>query len=129
MSRFSTCKPKWPQFAATSTPLYVVRAADRDELQRRLAAPGIATYLHYPIPVHQQPAVPQFAGQRYPISEWIAGQCLSLPMYPEMIEEQIDAVVVALTLAAGRHARARWRSCRRPPRSLSECRRNHLQKH
>jgi dTDP-4-amino-4,6-dideoxygalactose transaminase len=76
--------------------LYVIRAADRDELQRRLAARGVSTGLHYPVPIHHQKAYPEFAGLRFPVSGWIAVQCLSLPMYGEMTEGQIDAVVAAL---------------------------------
>jgi dTDP-4-amino-4,6-dideoxygalactose transaminase len=79
--------------------LYVIRAAQRDEVQRRLEARGISTGLHYPVPIHQQKAYPEFAGQRFPVSEWVAAQCLSLPMYAEMTDEQIEAVAQALASA------------------------------
>jgi dTDP-4-amino-4,6-dideoxygalactose transaminase len=79
--------------------LYVIRAADRDALQRRLGEAGIDTGLHYPIPLNQLPALPQFHGRRFPVSEGIAAQCLSLPMFAEMTEAQIDAVAEALRQA------------------------------
>jgi dTDP-4-amino-4,6-dideoxygalactose transaminase len=79
--------------------LYVVRATDRDGLQRQLAAAGIDTGLHYPVPIHHQKACPEFAALRFPVSEAIAAECLSLPMFGEMTDTQIDAVAEALRAA------------------------------
>jgi dTDP-4-amino-4,6-dideoxygalactose transaminase len=76
--------------------LYVVRAADRDALQRKLEAAGVGTGLHYPVPIHRQQAYPEFASLRFPISEGIAAQCLSLPMFSEMTEDQLDRVAAAM---------------------------------
>ena len=76
--------------------LYVIRAADREILQQRLEAAGIGTGLHYPVPIHRQKAYPEFAGLSFPISEGIAAQCLSLPMFAEMTNAQIEAVAVAM---------------------------------
>ncbi|HEY7357458.1 MAG TPA: DegT/DnrJ/EryC1/StrS family aminotransferase [Ktedonobacterales bacterium] len=91
-----------PQVAADNEPvwhLYVIRAAERDALQRSLAAAGVETGLHYPVPVHHQQAYPELAGLRFPVSEWIAAQCLSLPIFAEMTEAQISTVVEALAQA------------------------------
>jgi len=85
------CEPVWH--------LYVIRAADREGLQHRLAAAGVDTGLHYPVPIHQQKAYPEFAGLSFPVSEWIAAQCLSLPMFAEMTDAQITAVADALAQA------------------------------
>lgn len=74
--------------------LYVVRTAKRDALQKHLKNNGIATGVHYPIPVHTQQAY-QYLGYHkgdFPISEAYAEQILSLPMYPELTEEQIEYV-------------------------------------
>ena len=76
--------------------LYVIRAADRDGLQSRLAEAGVDTGLHYPIPMNEQKAYPEFHGQRFPVSEGLAKQCLSLPMFAEMTEAQINTVTDAL---------------------------------
>lgn len=76
--------------------LYVVRAADRDGLQTQLRAQGIDSGLHYPIPIHRQHAYPELAGLSFPLSEVIAAECLSLPMYAEMTDAQIEAVARAL---------------------------------
>lgn len=91
-----------PQVAAHNEPvwhLYVIRANDRDALQQKLESSGISTGLHYPVPIHHQKAYPEFAGMRFPVSEWVAAQCLSLPMYAEITHEQIDEVAQALTSA------------------------------
>lgn len=70
--------------------LYVVRHAKRDRLRQALTSADIGTGLHYPIPVHLQPA---YSGLGYrvgdfPVSEQVAQECLSLPIYAELGEEQ-----------------------------------------
>jgi dTDP-4-amino-4,6-dideoxygalactose transaminase len=88
-----------PQVAAGQEPiwhLYVIRAAQRDQLKQRLEAEGITAGLHYPIPIHRQAAYPQLAHLRFPVSEWIAAQCLSLPMFPDMTEGQMERVATVL---------------------------------
>ena len=77
-----------------------LRTADRDGLRAKLDMAGIQTGIHYPVPVHLQPA---YAGMGYrlgdfPESERAANQVLSLPMFAELTDEQIDAVAAALTL-------------------------------
>lgn len=76
--------------------LYVIRVADgqRDALQRYLSEAGIATGLHYPIPVHLQQAYVAMGHKPgdFPVSEQLAAQGLSLPMYPEQTDEQVQYV-------------------------------------
>lgn len=74
--------------------LYVVRAQDRDGLQNQLKERGIGTAVHYPIPVHLQPFFLQNGQPQgsYPIAEKLCGEILSLPMYPEMTDEQVEIV-------------------------------------
>ncbi len=75
--------------------LYVIQADERDELQRHLQANGIGAGLHYPIPLHLQPAY-SFLAHRpgdFPRAESYAKTLLSLPMYPELSERQIRQVV------------------------------------
>lgn len=78
--------------------LYVVRSRQRDALQRHLASQGIGTLIHYPTPVHLQPAYAELGLARgsLPFSEQLADEVLSLPLYPEMSEAQQDAVVAAI---------------------------------
>ena len=74
--------------------VYVVRSSDRDGLRARLTDAGVQTGVHYPIPVHLQPAYRDlgYSAGDFPVSERAAGEVLSLPMYPELTEKQIDTV-------------------------------------
>ncbi len=78
--------------------VYAVRSGNRDQLQAKLQAQGIQTGIHYPIPVHLQPAYAS-AGYKsgdFRHAELAAKEVLSLPMFPELEDSQIDAVVAAL---------------------------------
>ncbi len=82
--------------------LYVVRVSNRDEFQTRLKELGIATGVHYPLPLHQQPAyahlgIPEGA---YPVSEKLAGEIVSLPMFAELTPEQVEFVTQSCLSAA-----------------------------
>jgi dTDP-4-amino-4,6-dideoxygalactose transaminase len=78
--------------------IYAVRAAERDALQQTLQEQGIQTGIHYPIPVHLQKAYadPECRTGDLPCSELAASEVLSLPMYAELSDAQIDAVCAAL---------------------------------
>jgi dTDP-4-amino-4,6-dideoxygalactose transaminase len=80
--------------------VYAVRVADRDAVRARLA-PEIETGIHYPTPVHLQPAYADCGYRRgdFPISERLADETLSLPMFPGITEAQIAAVTGALAQA------------------------------
>ncbi len=78
--------------------LYVIRAPHRDRLQNWLRERGVATGIHYPIPGHLQKAL---AGLGYregdlPATETICQEILSLPMYPELTDAEIDYVAEAI---------------------------------
>jgi len=82
--------------ASSSHHLMVIQTPDRDRVRGRLAALGIGTGIHYPIPCHRQQA---FASDRmlsFPIVERAAGSILSLPMYPHLSDVQISRVAEAL---------------------------------
>lgn len=78
--------------------LYVVRTTKRIELQSSLKAAGIETGVHYPTPVHLQPAHADlnYRPGAFPISESAAETVLSLPMFPELRDEQVQAVIDAV---------------------------------
>ena len=78
--------------------LYVIRSGARDELKKHLSAQGVATGLHYPLPVHLQPAYQQYgAGPgSLPHTETAAATVLSLPMYPELRPAQLERVAGVL---------------------------------
>jgi dTDP-4-amino-4,6-dideoxygalactose transaminase len=74
--------------------LYTIRARDRDGLRDHLTEKGIATAVHYPKPLHLQPALSK-AGARagdVPVSERVADEVLSLPLYPELPMEAVERV-------------------------------------
>lgn len=74
--------------------LYTVRSRERDGIQAALRAADIQSGLHYPTPVHLQPAYARLGYQAgaFPVSERAATEVLSLPMFPELTGEQIEAV-------------------------------------
>jgi dTDP-4-amino-4,6-dideoxygalactose transaminase len=74
---------------------YVVRTPHRDALLAHLKENGIEGGIHYPIPLHLQPAYAALGHQMgdFPVTEAYARECLSLPIYPEMTEEQVGRVV------------------------------------
>jgi len=78
--------------------LYVLRSARRDAVQADLRGLGVATGIHYPVPVHLQPAyqgrIRLLDGCRQ--TEAAAREVLSLPLYPELTDEQVQAVCGAL---------------------------------
>jgi len=78
--------------------LFVIRTPRRDGLQHFLHDKGIQTGIHYPIPIHAQPAYAELAssGTRLPVTTKIAGEILSLPMFPELTDEQIARVCGAV---------------------------------
>jgi len=75
--------------------LYVVRTKDRDRLRAYLQSRGIATGIHYPIPIHLQEAYQSLGCDRgdFPVTEKYTKEILSLPMFPELTIEQIRYVV------------------------------------
>ena len=75
--------------------LYVVRVPDREALQAHLAEAGIGTGIHYPIPLHLQKAYRHLAYQAgdFPVTERVAAEIVSLPMYPQLEAQQQDHVV------------------------------------
>jgi dTDP-4-amino-4,6-dideoxygalactose transaminase len=83
--------PFEPSWSKAVYHLYIIRTKRRDDLQRYLSENGIGTGLHYPIPLHLQGAY-QRAGWTsgiYPVTEKVAKEILSLPMFPQLTEQQI----------------------------------------
>jgi dTDP-4-amino-4,6-dideoxygalactose transaminase len=79
--------------------LYVIRTPDRDAVQAKLRAAGIGSGIHYPMPVHLQPAYRDrvalgVAGCVQ--TEIAASQVLSLPLYPELTDDEVAQVAAEL---------------------------------
>lgn len=81
--------------------VYAVRVPQRDAVRARLADAGVQTGVHYPIPLHLQPAYRDLGYARgdFPVAERLAHEILSLPMFPELTEHQIE--IVAGIIRAG----------------------------
>jgi len=82
--------------------LYVVRVAERERVMDELAAQGIQSGIHYPVPIHLQPAYQDLGlpAGTFPRTEAAATTILSLPMFPEITRAQVERVVAALRACA-----------------------------
>jgi dTDP-4-amino-4,6-dideoxygalactose transaminase len=87
--------PHQPDWSKSVYHLYVIRVQDREEFQKHLAAAKIDTGIHYPIPLHLQKAYENFGYKKgdFPVTEKIALEIVSLPMYPGLTPEQQRRVV------------------------------------
>jgi dTDP-4-amino-4,6-dideoxygalactose transaminase len=106
------CDLVLPHVAAQADPvwhLYVVRTPQRDALLQHLQANGIGAGVHYPVPLHLQPAYAElgYAPGALPVTEEVAATCLSLPLYPEMTSAQQERVVAAIRQFVGAQVHAR----------------------
>jgi dTDP-4-amino-4,6-dideoxygalactose transaminase len=78
---------------------YVVRHPERNRLREQLQRKGVGTNIHYPVPVHRQPAYAsgcEMDPGGLEVTETYANEILSLPMYPELSEDEVDAVIDAV---------------------------------
>ncbi|MFL6436465.1 MAG: DegT/DnrJ/EryC1/StrS family aminotransferase [Terriglobales bacterium] len=109
----SIVPPYEPTWSKAVYHLYVVEVDDREAVQRFLGERNVGTGIHYPIPLHLQKAyaaLPYKKGD-FPVAEVAAAKILSLPMFPQLMPEQLDRVVEALTecLQSGAYAAASTR--------------------
>lgn len=75
--------------------LFVVLAGDREGLRAKLRAHGVETLVHYPVPIHRQPAWTHLGGS-FPVAERLCDQVVSLPLYPELTDAEVEQVVGAV---------------------------------
>lgn len=73
--------------------LFVIRSSARDKIQEFLAANGVQTLIHYPLPPHRQSALSEFSHLKLPVTEQISNEVLSLPISPVMQDE--EAYIIA----------------------------------
>ncbi len=78
---------------------YTVLCDDRDAVREHVLSQGVACAVYYPIPLHQQKAFADTPITELPVTESTANRCLSLPIFPEMTEQQIEAVCEAILSA------------------------------
>ncbi|HEY6553030.1 MAG TPA: DegT/DnrJ/EryC1/StrS family aminotransferase [Vicinamibacteria bacterium] len=89
--------PVEESYATAVQHLYVIRHPKRDALAAGLRGRGVGTLIHYPIPLHLQPAFADYGGKPgdFPVAEAAAAQVLSLPLHPGLTDPEAEAVVAA----------------------------------
>jgi dTDP-4-amino-4,6-dideoxygalactose transaminase len=94
-------RPHVPRWSRPVHHLYVVRVADRDRVQAHLAGAGIATGIHYPVPLHLCQAYSElgFSAGDFPVAEQAASEILSLPMFPGLSLDSQRRVAAELLAA------------------------------
>jgi dTDP-4-amino-4,6-dideoxygalactose transaminase len=94
--------PSEPALGRHAYHLYVVRASDRDALRHHLQRRGIGTIVHYPTPVHRQPAYEAlgYGDGSFPEAERACAEVLSLPLYPELTEAEVRCIAEAVRSAS-----------------------------
>jgi dTDP-4-amino-4,6-dideoxygalactose transaminase len=77
---------------------YVLASDDRDGLKSHLESAEIETSIHYPLPVHHQDGYAKRVriADKLSVTDWLAARVLSLPMYPELQEEEIDHIIATI---------------------------------
>jgi dTDP-4-amino-4,6-dideoxygalactose transaminase len=90
--------PLEADYAESVYHLYVVRHPRRDDLKKHLEANQIGCALHYPVPLHLQKCYASLGYKPgdFPVAEKAARECLSLPIFPELTDEQIQRVVAVI---------------------------------
>ena len=90
--------PEEARWARPVYHLFVVRSPERDALQQHLRECGVGTLIHYPVPIHLQPAYEDlgYGKGTFPVAEKACSEVLSLPMYPELSREMVNRVCDAV---------------------------------
>jgi dTDP-4-amino-4,6-dideoxygalactose transaminase/acetyltransferase-like isoleucine patch superfamily enzyme len=98
--------PHEPSWSRAVYHLYVIRTADREGMMEHLKSAGIGTGIHYPIPLHLQKAYAalNYGPGDFPVTERVAGEILSLPMFPQLTAQQQGRVVEEVAAFLSRRA-------------------------
>jgi len=104
LSRSSVALPAVHPDAESVWHLFVVRLRERERVQIQLQEAGIGVGVHYPVPLHQQPAYGylKMSEGTLPVTEKVASQIVSLPMYPELSAEQVEFICESIKSAIHR---------------------------
>jgi UDP-2-acetamido-2-deoxy-ribo-hexuluronate aminotransferase len=85
--------------AESAFALYTIRVRNRDDVKARLDEAGIGTGLFYRLALHQHPAFRDYVGHDLPVSEQLTGEVLSLPLHPDLTDQEVDRVIEAVLIA------------------------------
>lgn len=99
----SVLLPQIPEHMQSAWHLYVIRSPFRNDLRARLSGQGIATGMHYPVPIHLQAAYADAGYRRgeFPVTEQMADEVLSLPMYAELTYPSMERIAAAVLSTPG----------------------------
>lgn len=99
----SVLLPQIPEHIQSAWHLYVIRSPFRNDIRSRLSDQGIATGMHYPVPIHLQAAYADAGYRRgdFPVTERMADQVLSLPMYAELAFPSMERIAAAIINTPG----------------------------
>ena len=91
-----------PRRHATSTTSTRSASRRRDEFAERLKARGVGSGIYYPIPVHRQKPFLAlgYGDQRFPVTERLCGEVLSIPVHPSLTDDEVEAVIAAVNATA-----------------------------
>jgi dTDP-4-amino-4,6-dideoxygalactose transaminase len=90
--------PREASWAQSVYHCYVVRHAQRERLREHLQGKGVGTAMHYPLPLHLQKCFAHLGYKEgdFPVAERAARECISLPVYPDLTDEQVDYVAAMI---------------------------------
>ena len=99
--------PEEPDYARSNYHLFVIRVRQRDALRDYLGEADVGAAVHYPVPIHRQPAYRHlgYKSGDFPVAERLAAEVLSLPMYPQLQPAQQERVAEAVRSFLGAHKR------------------------
>jgi len=87
--------PHTPEYAGNSYHLFPILIENRDQIRDRLQELGVQTVVHYPTPLHLQPALAHlgYKDGQFPNAEWACSHVLSLPIFPQLRNDEVDHVI------------------------------------
>jgi dTDP-4-amino-4,6-dideoxygalactose transaminase len=91
--------PRVRSEASSAYALYTIRVADRDAVKAKIDAAGVGTGLFYRLALHQHPAFRGVQARALPVSEQLANEVISLPIHPDLGEDEVDRVIAAVIAA------------------------------
>lgn len=104
-------RPYEPSWSRGVYHLYVIRSTDRDGMMKHLKTVGIGTGIHYPVPLHLQKAYSwlNYVAADFPVTSRVAGEIVSLPMFPQLTAKQQERVAGEIgNFTARAHTRANF---------------------
>lgn len=99
--RSAVITPLVPAGFESGFALYTIRVEDRDRVRGRLEERGVGTGLFYRVPLHHHPAFGRYNGRSLPVSETLADEVLSLPIHPDLRDDEVERVKAAVAETVG----------------------------